>query len=323
MKLQQIRSLCTIIDEGFSITRAADRLHTSQPGISRQLHELEGELGSLLLTRRSNRTTGLTETGAALLPTARRILRELETMRQIARGESAHSRSRLLVATTHVHGNYTLPPILKRFRARFPQVSFEITYGSPDTIAQWVANGEVDFGISVPTAGMPPGLSIVPCFRLPHCVIVPPRHPLSRAKRPTLEALASYPLITTGTGSRLGRMVLDRFAASGLAPEVAMKVTDLEMIKVYVSQGFGIAVVPTACVASIGADRLRVVEAGHLFEPLIASLIVQDAIPDRPLVDACIDMIRQSTQATPYIEVISTRRATRRRAATVRARDRS
>jgi len=317
MKLQQIRSLCTIIDEGFSITRAADRLHTSQPGISRQLHELEGELGSPLLTRRSNRTTGLTEIGAALLPTARRILRELETMRQIAQGETEHARGRLLVATSHVHGNYTLPPILKRFRARFPKVSFEITYGSPDAIAQSVANGEVDFGISVPTTGMPPGLSILPCFRLPHCVIVPSRHSLLRIKRPTLEALAVYPLITTGTGSRLGRMVLDRFASSGLAPDIAIKVTDLEMIKVYVSQGFGIAVVPTACVASTGPDRLRIIEAGHLFEPLIASLIVQDAIPDRPFVDACIEMIRTSPHVTPYIDVISTRRAARRRSTKV------
>ena len=126
MKLQQLRYLCTIADESFSITRAAAKLHTSQPGISKQLRLLEEELNTGLLSRRSNRTTGLTAGGNAILPTARRILREAETLKQILADAGDPARGQIVIATTHVHTRYTLLPILKRFRNRYPRISVHL-----------------------------------------------------------------------------------------------------------------------------------------------------------------------------------------------------
>ena len=291
MKLQQLKYLCAIVDEDFSITKAARKLHTSQPGVSKQLRLLEDELNATLLVRQRNRVIGLTDSAQAILPTARRILKEAETLKQILAEGADPKRGHLVIATTHVHARYTLTPILRTFRGRYPRVAVTLMQGKPREIAHWVSTGEADLGLGTPPAHLPPGLTTIPCFRMHHCLIVPPEHPLLGHKRLTLKTIARYPLVTTGANSRLGNLVAERFASRGLRPDVAMHAMDLEIIKQYVQAGFGVAIVPRVAVSGRADRGLRVIDISHIFEPSIASLVVQDDIPTRPYVEDFIDAV--------------------------------
>lgn len=300
MKLQQLRYLCTIVDESFSITKAASKLHTSQPGISKQLKLLEEELNTRLLSRRRNRATGLTAGGDAILPTARRILKEAETLKQILADEGDPDKGQIVIATTHVHARYTLLPILKRFRSRYPLISIHLAQCSPAQIAYRVSTAEADIGLGTTTLDRSPGLISIPCFRMPHCVIVPRGHALLRQRRPALEAIARYPFITTGSGTRLGNLVAERFASHGLHPDIVMRAPDIEVIKTYVEAGFGIAVIPTIAVYSRSETGVKAIDASHIFEPTIASAILQDDTATRPYIKDFIDLLvpRRSSRRT-------------------------
>lgn len=301
MKLQQLKYLCTIVDEDFSITKAAAKLHTSQPGISKQLRLLEDELRTELLVRRRNRVIALTPGAQAILPTARRILKEAETLKQVLADAGDPGKGRLAIATTHVHARYTLTPIFKRFRPRYPRVTIHMLQGNPRQIAHWVATGEADVGLGTPPPDLAPGLVSIPCFRMHHCVITPKKHPLLKQRRPTLEMISRYPLITTGPRSRLGNLVVDRFASHGLRPNIVMHALDIEIIKQYVQLGFGVAIVPTIAVSDPRDRGLKVLDIGAVFQPTIASLIVQDDQPTRKYVEDFIDMVAPREHSTRLI----------------------
>lgn len=314
MKLQQLKYLCTIVDEDFSITRAAAKLHTSQPGISKQLRMLEDELNATLLVRRRNRVIALTDSAQAILPTARRILKEADTLKQMLAQGGDSAGGKLVIATTHVHARYTLTPILKTLRTRYPHLSIHLLQGKPREISQWVSTGAADLGLGTPPADLPPGLVSIPCFRMHHCLIVPPKHPLLAQRRPTLKTIARYPLVTTGPQSRLGNLIADRFASHGLRPDVAMHAMDLEIIKQYVQMGFGVAIVPTIAVSSRFDLRLRVIDISHIFEPTIASLLVQDDIPTRAYVAELIDLVAlRKNNSRPIRDIGRERPAAKRR----------
>lgn len=291
MKLQQLRYLCTIVDEAFSITRAASRLHTSQPGVSKQLRLLEEELKMPLLVRHRNRATSLTTGGAAILPTARRILKEVETLKQLAAEAGDTAKGQIVIATTHVHARYTLLPILERFRERYPGVNVHIVQGRPAEIAYWVSKSEADIGLGTAPIDSSQGLVSIPCFRLPHSIIAPRNHPLLKQRRPTLEAIARYPFITTGTETRLGNLVAERFASYGLRPNIVMRAPDIEVIKQYVAAGFGISIVPTVAARSGTTGEVKAIDASHVFEPAIASAILQDDTGTSPPIAHLLDLL--------------------------------
>src|SRR3954462_9065292 len=180
MKLQQLRYLCAVVDEGFSFTRAGQKLHTTQPGISKQIRELEAELGAPLLTRRRNRGIGLTPLGHAILPTARRMLSETDTIKEIAADGGDSGGGQIVIATNHVHAQYTLLPVLTELRRRHARVRVHLLQGSPSEIAYWVSSAEADVGFGTAAVDRTPGLVSVPCFRVPHCLLAPAGHPLLR-----------------------------------------------------------------------------------------------------------------------------------------------
>lgn len=291
MKLQQLRYLCAIVDESLSITRAASKLHTSQPGVSKQLKLLEEELMTPLLVRQRNRVINLTHEAHAIIPTARRILKEVETLKQILADAGNPNKGKIVIATTHVHARYTLPPIFQQFRKKYPAVVIHLLQGSPHSIAHWVSTGEADLGLGATPPDLPPGLVSIPCFRLSHCVITAPKHPLVKLRRPSLDVIARYPLITNGPGSRLGNLVNERFASFGLKPNIVIQTIDIEIIKKYVQQDFGIAVIPTIAVDPRMESGLKQIDVSHIFEPTIASMIVQDDAPVRQYVSDLIDML--------------------------------
>ena len=121
MNLQQLRYLSGIVEHGLNVSKAATALHTSQPGVSRQIKLLEEELRAELLVRQGNRIAALTDAGQAAAEIAARILRDVESLRAVGADFADADTGTLVVATTHVHAKYILLPIVQRFRQRFPQ----------------------------------------------------------------------------------------------------------------------------------------------------------------------------------------------------------
>lgn len=306
MKFQQLRYLCAIVDESLSITRAAAKLHTSQPGVSKQLKLLEEELKVPLLVRERNRIVNLTDEARAIIPTARRILKEAETLKQILEDAGNPDKGRIVIATTQAHARYTLPIIFKNFRKKFPDVVIHLLQGSPQNIAHWVSTGEADLGLGATATDLPSGLVSIPCFRLPHCVITSSKNPLKSNPRPSLATIAKYPLITNGPGTRLGGLVRERFATFGLKLNIVIQTIDIETIKKYVQDDFGIAIVPSIVVDSKSDTKLKKIDISHIFEPSIASMIIQSETPVRRYVADFVDMLSPRHGKSRRIREIST-----------------
>lgn len=275
MKLHQLRYLCEVGD-GLSVSRAAARLHTSPAGISKQIKVLEDEFGAALLVRKNTRITGITEIGQAVLPTFRRILKDVENARRIAHEASGRAKRKLTIGTTHTHASYALPPIMRRFMRDCPNVGLYLRQGTPAQISQWVASGEVDIGIGTTPLDTALGLVQIPCYQLEYSVITPRKHPLLQIRPLTLETISKYPLITTDPASRLGRLVKECFAAKGLTCNVVIQSIDTNVAKTYVELGFGIAVLPTIAVDIHRDTALRVIPASHLFKPSTTYVIMVD-----------------------------------------------
>lgn len=275
MKLHQLTSLCELVANGYNVSRTAEALHTSQPGVSRHIQTLERELGTVLLRRQNTRIAGLTPAGEALLPTMQRILRETKELRRHAREIAAPARARLVIATTHTHARHTLLPALKRFIRTHPDVAIQLRQSSAPRIAETLLSGTVDLGVATEPFDRPPGIELMPCYRFEHSIVTPPRHPLLASRRPRLEQLVPHPIITYDERHRLGQAVRAAFKARGLQPNIAISIIDDELMKAYVEAGFGIAILP-----SIAYDRkkdrgLRAISAKHLFEATSCFVMTQ------------------------------------------------
>ena len=242
MKLQQLRYLCAVVEHGFNITDASAALHTSQPGISKQMRLLEEELGVGILVRSGNRIVGMTEAGTAIVQAGRRALVEARQIEEIAREATHQNRGQFTVATTHLHVRYSLLPVIKTFAQKYPNVQLKLLQGAPAEIATRVSSGEADVGISTGTDDLTRQCVSLDAYPLYRCVIAPRGHPLLRRKRPTLRDLAAYPLIIYDPSFSSGSVVTGAFEAAGITPNVVLSAMDADVIKAYVGAGVGIAV---------------------------------------------------------------------------------
>jgi LysR family cys regulon transcriptional activator len=266
VNFQQLRALREAARQKLNLSEAAKRLHTSQPGVSKQIRELEAELGVEVFVRRGKRLTALTEPGRAVLASAERLLDEAENLRRVGREFSDRSSGTLTIATTHTQARYALPAPVTAFKRRYPAVRLLIHQGNPTQICQMVSAGEADLAIATETIALYPDLVSLPCHRWNRCVVVPPRHPLLAETPLTLEAVARHPIVTYDFAFA-GRSVIDKaFEARGLAPNVVLTALDSDVIKTYVELGLGVGIM-----AKMGFDpkrdrSLRSIDAGHLFE---------------------------------------------------------
>ena len=244
MTLQQLRYLLGIADSGLNITAAAERLFTSQPGISKQLKLLEQELGIQLFTRKGKSLAAITPAGHEVIARARRILREVENIRSLASDMSEEQEGTLSIATTHTQARYVLPDVIQEFRNRYPKVNLELHQGTSEQIAELVATNRVDFAIATGGEALVPDLVLLPCYEWDRIVLVPKGHELANLKEPiSIETLARFPLVTyvfslTGESS-----FKKAFADEGLEPDVVFTARDADIIKTYVRMGMGVGVV--------------------------------------------------------------------------------
>ena len=266
MTLQQLRYLLGIADSGLNITAAAERLYTSQPGISKQLKLLEEELGIQLFTRKGKSLAAITPAGHEVIARARRILREVENIRSLASDMTEEQSGTLSIATTHTQARYVLPGVIQEFRRRYPQVNLELHQGTSEQIAELVASNRVDFAIATGGEKLFPDLVLLPCYEWDRIVLVPKDHDLAHSKEPlTIETLSHFPLVTyvfsvTGESS-----FKNAFVNKGLEPDVVFTARDADIIKTYVRMGMGVGVVAAMAWECQDKEDLVAIDAEGLF----------------------------------------------------------
>jgi LysR family transcriptional regulator, cys regulon transcriptional activator len=267
MNFQQLRSVRETVRQGFNLTVVSEVLHTSQPGVSRQLKELEDELGIELFERAGRRLLGLTPPGAAVLPIIERLLQEAENLKRAGDDFAQSDRGLLTVAATHTQARYAMPGAIRDFRAAHPQVRLHLQQGSPRQVAESVLAGEADVGIATEALAEFPDLVALPCYRWTHVVVVPRGHALAEdTQRPlTLERLAEFPLITYEPGYTGRRHIDEAFAHAGLEFEVGLSAMDADVIKTYVDLGLGVGVIASVAFDEKRDANLVALDARHLF----------------------------------------------------------
>jgi LysR family transcriptional regulator, cys regulon transcriptional activator len=276
MNFQQLRAVRETARLGFNLTEVANALHTSQPGISRQIRELEEELGIDIFVRAGKRLTGLTPPGEVLLPIVERLLLDADSLRHVGEEFVAQDSGRLSIAATHSQARYALPTVVRDFRAVYPQVTLELHQGSPRQVAAMLLSGEADIGVATEALAQYEQLVALPCYRWTHSIVVPPGHGLLTIDGPvTLEQLAAFPIITYEAGYT-GRTHIDEaFAKAGLKPTVVLSAMDADVIKTYVELGMGVGIVASIAFDPERDRTLRALDARHLFEVNLTRLAVR------------------------------------------------
>ena len=267
MKLQQLRYLCETANQDMNLSKAAKNLHTSQPAISKQIQLLEQELGVDIFLRNGKRIVKITPPGQLIIQTAVRMLRDADNLKKIAQEFTNEAGGTLTIATTHTQARYSLPPVIKRFTARYPKVKLILRQGNPTQIATWVSSGEADIGIATEALEQYPELIMLPCYQWNRCIIVPPKHPLLKLKKLTLEAINQYPIITYDFAFTGRTKINQAFASRGLEPNVVLTAIDSDVIKTYVELGLGIGILANMAFDAKRDKNLRSIDASHLFEP--------------------------------------------------------
>jgi len=266
MKLQQLKYLLAIVDNGLNITAAAERMYTSQPGVSKQLKLLEEELGMQLFTRKGKSLGDITVGGLQVIDRARIIMREADNIRSLASDYYQEEEGSLSIATTHTQARYVLPQIVTEFRKRFPKVSLNLHQGTSEQIADMVAANDIDFAVATGSNDLFENLLLVPSYRWDRSIVVPKGHALTKLDRKiTLQDLAEVPLVTYvfsfGGESSLKRA----FADEGLEPDVVFTARDADVIKTYVRMGMGVGIVASMAADCADKEDLQVIDAEGLF----------------------------------------------------------
>lgn len=273
MNLHQFRFVQEAARRNLNLTEAAKALHTSQPGVSKAIIELEEELGIEIFARHGKRLKRITEPGQHVLRSIEVILREVGNLKRIGEQFSAQDSGTLSIATTHTQARYVLPAPVAKLRAAYPKVNVSLHQGSPDQVARMVLDEVAEVGIATESLADYPDLVTLPCYEWQHMLVMPTGHPLAAKERISLEDLAAEPLITYHP-SFTGRNRIDAaFAQKKLQPRIALEAIDSDVIKTYVSLGLGIGIVAEMAVREDGSNSdLAVRPLGALFGQNVARI---------------------------------------------------
>lgn len=265
MNLQQLRYLHEIARRGLNVSDAAAALHTSQPGVSKQVRQLEEELGIVIFERSGKRLTGITEAGSHALEIVGRLLEETRNLKRLGEDYSKQEMGTLDIATTHTQARYLLPTVIKQFMARYPKVRLRLHQGNPGQVAAWVASGDADIGIATEALEDSSQLVSMPCYQWSHIIIVPKGHPLLKVSTPTVAQIAEWPLITYDP-TFTGRTRIDQyFEQVGVQPSIVLTAVDSDVIKTYVELGLGLGIIAEMAYDEVRDKSLRALPIRNLF----------------------------------------------------------
>lgn len=265
MKLQQLRYIWEVSQNQLNISQTAEKLFTSQPGISKQIRLLEEELGVQIFSRHGKNLHQITPAGEKILATSGEILSKIRTISRVAAEYRDDKQGSLSIATTHTQSRYVLPKIIQAFTQRYPKVSLHLHQGTPMQISQMAADGTADFAIATEALELFDDLLMLPCFQWNRSILVPQGHPLIEQQPLSLQAINQYPLITYVFGFT-GRSKLDAaFQQANLTPNVVVTAADADVIKTYVRAGLGVGIVASMAWEPERDKDLVALDASHLF----------------------------------------------------------
>jgi LysR family transcriptional regulator, cys regulon transcriptional activator len=265
MKLQQLKYIYEVARQGLNISAAAVALHTSQPGVSKQIQLLEEELGLQIFQRNGKRLSGITQPGEQIIKLASQVILGMQNIKQVGDEFGRLDSGTLTIATTHTQARYKLPMAVQQFVRLYPQVKLHIHQGNPSQVTQWVATGEADIGIATESISLDERIACLPCYEWNRCLVVPHEHPLLKDAPLTLAHIAAYPLITYDYAFTGGTLVSKIFHEAEVEPNVVLTAIDSDVIKTYVSLGLGIGLIASMAYDKVRDVHLSSIDCSHLF----------------------------------------------------------
>jgi LysR family cys regulon transcriptional activator len=303
MKLQQLRFLVEVVDSGLNVTVAAERMFTSQPGVSKQVRQLEDELGIVVFERSGKRFTGVTAAGVNVIQAARRVLLEIDNLKRTAEELRDESTGTLTIATTHTQARYVLPHVVAEFTRRFPKVKLSIREGDPHRVAETVLRGEADIGIATEALALAAGIVTLPAYPWNHRVIAPIDHAIFKTAL-SLKALAQYPLITYDPAFSGRSRIDDAFKRAGIVPNIVLTAIDSDVIKTYVSLGLGIGIIAEMAYDAQRDTTLGARDAGTLFGANMTRVGLRRGIISRKFALEFLELLSPQLTATAVTAAI-------------------
>ncbi|MGA1442818.1 MAG: LysR substrate-binding domain-containing protein, partial [Methylophilaceae bacterium] len=244
MKLQQLRCVYEIVNSNFNVSNAAEKLHTSQPGVSKQIQLLEDEVKVKIFVRNGKRLVGLTEPGQFVYEAISDILKKEKNIQHISDNYSKSGEGVFTIATTHTQARYKLPEAVEWFIKKYPNIKLNIHQGNPIQVTEQVESGEADIGIATESIGHNEKIYTLPCYQWNRILVAPHNHPLMNLKKLiSLEDLSVHPIITYDYAFTGSTSVSKVFKQAHIIPNIVLTAIDADVIKTYVNLNLGIGLI--------------------------------------------------------------------------------
>ena len=265
MKLQQLRCIYEVVQNQFNISRAAESIHTSQPGVSKQIQLLEEEIGVKLFQRNGKRLSGLSEPGIRVYESIVEIMREVKNIKNISDEYERKDSGSFTIATTHTQARYKLPVVVESFVKKYPKINLNIHQGDPAQVTAQILNGEADVGIATESISLNDKIFCIPCYSWNRCLVMPKDHPLLRVKDINLNHLATYPMITYDYAFTGSTIVSKVFKEANIQPNIMLTAIDADVIKTYVGLNLGVGLIAEMAFDENKDKNLVSRDVSHLF----------------------------------------------------------
>lgn len=265
MNLHQFRFVQEAVRRNLNLTETARVLHTSQPGVSKAILDLEEELGVDIFARHGKRLRDITEPGKEILASIDIIMREVGNLKRISSQYSQQDAGQLNIAATHTQARYVLPQCVVKMRQAYPKVQISLHQGTPEQIAHMLLDERAEVGIATESLADYLDLVTLPCYDWQHVLVVPSTHTLARQDRITLEDLAQHPLITYHAAFSGRARINQAFANRKLTAQIVLEAIDSDVITTYVQHGLGAGIVAEMAMQHDPKPGLVYRPLGHLF----------------------------------------------------------
>ena len=265
MKLQQLRCVYQIVQNNFNISKAAEFLHTSQPGVSKQIQLLEDEIGIKIFQRNGKRLTGLSNAGNDLYKSISEIIREVANIKNISHEHENEDTGSFTIATTHTQARYKLPKVVEAFVKKYPKIDLNIHQGDPSQVTEQILKGDADVGIATESIGHNANIICIPCYSWNRVLVFPKNHALSSIKEITLQNIASYPMITYDYAFTGSTIVSKVFKDANISPNIMLTAIDADVIKTYVELNLGVGLIAEMAYDKNKDSALESRDVSHLF----------------------------------------------------------
>ncbi|MCH7742504.1 MAG: LysR family transcriptional regulator [Proteobacteria bacterium] len=242
MDFESLRAFIIVSDQR-SFSLAAERLHLTQPAVSKRIALLEHHLGVKLFDR-IGRTVNLTEAGSELYPRATEILSRVEDSKRAISNLAQTVSGNLSLATSHHIGLWRLPDVLKAYSIRYPGVSLDLHFMDSEVAHEQIVQGNLELGVITLSPTRHERLNAMPIWHDQLTFVCAANHPLAETRRIDVETLAGYPAILPDMSTFTGRIIKQMFDQKGLTLKLSMSTNYLETIKMLITVGLGWSVLP-------------------------------------------------------------------------------